>query len=201
MLKPLTTTSALLFLMSAQVSAFDSIVPPPPVPNAPAVVVPHSNVGPSSIPLSSPATIADPTLPSPYLPVSPAPSMAPVPTTAPTAVPATVPAVVPGPVPATVPSVPDATYSPGIPSTPIEDSGVISGQVWSGNTGTYLFQPAPGTIPYSQSQYNTFSTTGIPIGPQSYSPNTGIHDRYPYYSYRRPWYTPGRPSQNVNIIW
>ena len=29
----------------------------------------------------------------------------------------------------------------------------------------------------------------------------GMHVRYPYYSYRRPWYTPGPASQNVSILW
>jgi hypothetical protein len=29
----------------------------------------------------------------------------------------------------------------------------------------------------------------------------GIHHRYPYHSYRRPWAHPGTPSTNVTIIW
>jgi hypothetical protein len=29
----------------------------------------------------------------------------------------------------------------------------------------------------------------------------GDHGRYPYYSYRRPWYTPGHLSANVTIVW
>jgi hypothetical protein len=29
----------------------------------------------------------------------------------------------------------------------------------------------------------------------------GVHPRYPYYSYRRPWYTPGPASRNVTILW
>jgi hypothetical protein len=29
----------------------------------------------------------------------------------------------------------------------------------------------------------------------------GLHDRYPYYSYRRPWYSPGPVSMNVTIPW
>ena len=28
-----------------------------------------------------------------------------------------------------------------------------------------------------------------------------LHERYPFYSYRRPWYTPGPASQNVTIVW
>jgi hypothetical protein len=29
----------------------------------------------------------------------------------------------------------------------------------------------------------------------------GDHGRYVYYSYRRPWYTPGHLSANVTIVW
>jgi hypothetical protein len=32
-------------------------------------------------------------------------------------------------------------------------------------------------------------------------PTDLFHVRYPYYSYRRPWYTPGPGSVNVTIIW
>ena len=28
-----------------------------------------------------------------------------------------------------------------------------------------------------------------------------LHVRYPYYSYRRPWFTPGPKSLNVTIVW
>lgn len=31
--------------------------------------------------------------------------------------------------------------------------------------------------------------------------NAGTHLRYPYYSYRRPWYPAGPASVNVTIIW
>ncbi|QDT55403.1 hypothetical protein Pan44_34460 [Caulifigura coniformis] len=30
---------------------------------------------------------------------------------------------------------------------------------------------------------------------------SGDHGRYTYYSYRRPWYTPGHLSANVTIVW
>ena len=29
----------------------------------------------------------------------------------------------------------------------------------------------------------------------------GVHHRYPYHSYRRPWAFPGTPSTNVTIVW
>jgi len=29
----------------------------------------------------------------------------------------------------------------------------------------------------------------------------GVHNRYPYHSYRRPWANPGPRSTNVTIVW
>lgn len=29
----------------------------------------------------------------------------------------------------------------------------------------------------------------------------GVHYRYPYHSYRRPWHHPGPPSTNISIVW
>ncbi len=29
----------------------------------------------------------------------------------------------------------------------------------------------------------------------------GVHQRYPYHSYRRPWFHPGPASSNVTIVW
>jgi hypothetical protein len=37
------------------------------------------------------------------------------------------------------------------------------------------------------------------IQPQAYA--GGLHERFPYYSYRRPWYYPGPVSLNVTIVW
>jgi hypothetical protein len=38
--------------------------------------------------------------------------------------------------------------------------------------------------------------------PGSFYPNVdGVHARFPYYSYRAPWYTPGPASANVTILW
>lgn len=45
-------------------------------------------------------------------------------------------------------------------------------------------------------------TTPPPLGliqPEAWA--GGIHERFPYYSYRRPWYTPGQSSLNVTIVW
>jgi hypothetical protein len=44
---------------------------------------------------------------------------------------------------------------------------------------------------------------GVRYLPEAVVPgaNAGLHVRYPYYSYRRPWYHAGPPSVNVSIIW
>jgi hypothetical protein len=45
--------------------------------------------------------------------------------------------------------------------------------------------------------------SGVYYRPEAVIPpaNDGLHVRYPYYSYRRPWYPPGPQSLNVTIIW
>ncbi|HWL06960.1 MAG TPA: hypothetical protein VNQ76_00960 [Planctomicrobium sp.] len=131
-----------------------------------------------SLPLNAPERIANPAI-VPHVPVQSMPAES---TTIPHGHPQAVP----------VPSV----QVPSVQIFPAEES-----QYATPAYSPYLFEPAPGTIPYSQSQYNTFSTTGYPVAPMSFSPSVGMHDRYPYYSYRRPWYSPGPASRNVNIIW
>ena len=44
---------------------------------------------------------------------------------------------------------------------------------------------------------------GVWYRPEAVVPpaNDGLHLRYPYYSYRRPWYPAGPASVNVTIIW
>lgn len=63
----------------------------------------------------------------------------------------------------------------------------------------YYFAPGPNNSPWNQ----------LPPPPM-HVPNSpfvedlsvaGDHGRYPYYSYRRPWYTPGQMNANVTIIW
>ena len=46
--------------------------------------------------------------------------------------------------------------------------------------------------------YLDSSVPPIVVGPATAGPT---HVRYPYYSYRRPWYTPGQQSFNVTIVW
>lgn len=45
---------------------------------------------------------------------------------------------------------------------------------------------------------NPAGAEGIYVGPAHAG---GLHQRFPYYDYRRPWYTRGQPSLNVNIVW
>jgi len=41
------------------------------------------------------------------------------------------------------------------------------------------------------------------FGPGNYGPSGLGHYRFPYYSYRRPWYTPGLPvfNRNTDLVW
>jgi hypothetical protein len=63
----------------------------------------------------------------------------------------------------------------------------------------YYFAPGPYTYPGN-----------LMVPPPMHVPNSpfvedlsvaGEHGRYPYYSYRRPWYTPGQMNRNVTIVW
>jgi hypothetical protein len=64
----------------------------------------------------------------------------------------------------------------------------------------YGMGPVPGVgiplgIPGAPAAAMDFASPGFG------APAPGVHVRYPYYSYRRPWFTPGPRSVNVNIIW
>lgn len=61
----------------------------------------------------------------------------------------------------------------------------------------YQHQPGWG-VPLDGDGVNPAGAEGIYVGP-SYS--GGLHIRHPYYSYRRPWYTRGPASLNVDIVW
>jgi hypothetical protein len=30
---------------------------------------------------------------------------------------------------------------------------------------------------------------------------SGVNDRYPYHSYRRPWHHPGPVARNISMVW
>lgn len=77
--------------------------------------------------------------------------------------------------------VPSAAGAQGFPV------GTVWGDSQTGNPGL----PA----------YNSFATQPNFFQNFHTGPAGGEHARYPYYSYRRPWYTPGPISRNVNIVW
>jgi hypothetical protein len=60
------------------------------------------------------------------------------------------------------------------------------------NSGVLPFGAAPQFAPRHPAFYA--EVIGAP-------PTDLFHVRYPYYSYRRPWYTPGPGSVNVTIVW
>lgn len=65
-------------------------------------------------------------------------------------------------------------------------------------------EPFPAAIPPAPLMPDHASPYGFgvqpPMGWMS-PPVGGLHVRHPYYSYRRPWFTPGPASLNVTIIW
>lgn len=76
-------------------------------------------------------------------------------------------------------------------------------------------EPPVPTVPVPQAEYSAPIQSPQPCGtwlqdsgyywyrPEAVVPgtNAGLHLRYPYYSYRRPWYPAGPASVNVTIIW
>jgi len=64
---------------------------------------------------------------------------------------------------------------------------------------TLLLPASPAAVPYCP----TAVDWGVRYRPEAVVPpaNDGLHVRYPYYSYRRPWYPAGPQSINVTIIW
>lgn len=68
---------------------------------------------------------------------------------------------------------------------------------WSGSSQGFT----NGMSPYGMPPYNSFATQ--PNFPPYFhtGPAGGEHARFPYFSYRRPWYSPGPISRNVNIVW
>lgn len=66
--------------------------------------------------------------------------------------------------------------------------GVCSHHRVNGHHGVY------GQYPYSGSFLSGYE--GLPN-----MDGGGVHYRYPYHSYRRPWFHPGPPSTNISIVW
>lgn len=201
-------SAGVLLLAGAQVlSAADPLIPPaptrdvdqatpvptppaphPPVPQPPAPALKNLQVLP----------VPEPTSGSPSNSITPAPTPVPDAATPQTAIPQTV-----------LPPTPITT----LPSNTMSDNQLSAGAVPTSNAKPSMFVPAmsgmfpqygmPGQlgVPNGIPSYNTFST-GSPF-PQVYQsgPAGGEHLRYPYYSYRRPWFSPGPASRNVNIVW
>jgi len=98
-----------------------------------------------------------------------------------------------GVVPQTAPLTPYGPFTENGLSLPYEQDG-------QDEPGLPINQPGLNR-PSEMPQYNSFST-GPSFPPAFYSGPAGDeHLRFPYYSYRRPWYTPGPASRNVNIVW
>lgn len=56
--------------------------------------------------------------------------------------------------------------------------------------------PAPGYTALYDAGYHWYRPEAVVPGIHGC-----VHHRYPYYSYRRPWYPAGPASANVTIIW
>lgn len=63
----------------------------------------------------------------------------------------------------------------------------------------YYFAPGPHTHPAAVMSPAAFHVPNSPFVEDLSV--AGDHGRYTYYSYRRPWYTPGQLSANVTIVW
>lgn len=74
------------------------------------------------------------------------------------------------------------------------------------NCGSSQTVHSPGATIYSFRPYGGGygqPLAGPPAGLPGYTgaAAAGMHPRYPYYSYRHPWFTPGPVSGNVTILW
>ncbi|MFG0333044.1 MAG: hypothetical protein ACF8TS_06740 [Maioricimonas sp. JB049] len=70
--------------------------------------------------------------------------------------------------------------------------------------GSHAAGPADIPAPTYAPQYAPPYFQQMPLAPAStgWAQDTGpLHPRYPYYSYRRPWYDRGPASLNVTIPW
>ncbi|MCA8998055.1 MAG: hypothetical protein KDA80_13750 [Planctomycetaceae bacterium] len=102
-------------------------------------------------------------------------------------------------------------------SEPIGTSGsVSSGPIYSApivsSPGvTYYSQPAmtygaynyPASSAPSAYDYDVYGSSTQMMNPTGGAPayGAGVHGRYPFFSYRAPWYTPGPVSRNITIVW
>jgi hypothetical protein len=119
-----------------------------------------------------------------------APGTAPVPAQAPVEQPVVVPAQQPFVVPMQQPQV--------MPVAPV-DPPVANRRTVKPKGPVYYYPVDPYTFP---ANVNTPPAMHIPNSPFVEDLSVaGDHGRHTYYSYRRPWYTPGHQSANVTIVW
>lgn len=113
------------------------------------------------------------------------------------------------------PAVPTPLVAPGAPAGPIAPvppgappmTGGFYGQAGCGCGVPYPMYGAPGLAVGGYGPYGF----DAPVDPYTMHFGPGFHRynipdghvRFPYYSYRRPWYTPGSPSFNrdLNLPW
>lgn len=194
--------SGLVILGGAALAAADGPLIPP-APSTRDGAIPPA---PSSTPLS----------PVPNLPAEAVPEIRPVPE-----YPAAMPPGSSSPLP--VPALNSQTqgFSP-LETAPPATTSLPYAQPLGPSLQLQPMQGSGGYLPVQASPVNPYLPAGAPVAPQApYIPGDpalgplggpmssgmfpgmgmGLHARYPYYSYRRPWYTPGPASLNVNIIW
>ncbi len=61
-----------------------------------------------------------------------------------------------------------------------------------------IYHASPWGVPSHVYGIDPAGAEGVFVGPSTAG---RLHVRYPYYNYRRPWYTRGPASLNVDIIW
>lgn len=180
-------SSALLMTMTASVSLAQGptlpkrndvpelpILVQAPLPNPPAVTVPEPANPNGSLPSAVPTT-------SPTLDVPPPP----------------VPSVQVTAEKIVLPPQTDRKEQETLPQSPVSDQEQPPMQSYSAPQ-RILYQASPWGVPTHVYGINPAGAECVIVGPSTAG---RLHVRYPYYSYRRPWYTRGPASLNVDIIW
>ncbi|WP_437230998.1 hypothetical protein SH661x_002253 [Planctomicrobium sp. SH661] len=208
MLSRYASVGVLMLAGAEMLHAADPLIPPAPSTDGNSVV-------PDPNPLPVPPLPPAPGLKSqPLLPVPEVNSPAPAVESIPQSVPSAPAPQMPVPQPVATPSVvPSHGTSPGqyvpVPSqgNAVAPNTSFSSPPYPSQGATYYYDNSGALVPFNPNapygfpQYNSFSTgPSYPVRMDT-GPAGGEHARFPYYSYRRPWYTPGPVSRNVNIIW
>lgn len=94
-------------------------------------------------------------------------------------------------------------------ATPVYEYPTYSAPSYS-QPHTYSYPTQNSYVPPQQGYYESYpidgdgdginpaGAEGVYVGPAF---SGGTHQRYPLYDYRRPWYTRGPASRNVDIVW